>query len=888
MSHAAGHDLLHYSLTEKIGDGGMGAVWRAQDTSLDRDVAIKILSTELATDREMLARFEREAKILASLSHPNLASVFGVHEADGTPFIAMELVSGEDLSRVLARGPLPIDDSLRIAIEVASALEAAHAQGVVHRDLKPANIRLGADGHVKVLDFGLAKAVDPGSRGEDGAGMGLTSTGVILGTAPYMSPEQARGEAVDARSDIWAFGCVVWECLTGQRPFPARTVPEQIVVIQTQEPDWTLLPAATPPGLVRLLRRCLNKSPRQRLHHIADARIELEDLRAGEAAGPPSSPRAAAAPRRRPALAVAVAAVAGGAVAAVAMLWAGSGNPHPAGTPRARGPILSSFTQLTNYEGEELDAAISPDGEFVAFLGDRSGTFELYAGTLKHGGFEVVGRGNPKSRIYAPMVVVRKFGFLNDEPGLWLGGLDGRPLRRMPLVGGSLVPWLPAGMIHVDWTRDGKRIVYSHSAGGDPVYVADADDPVSEKPILGSFDGFHQHFPTWSTDEQWIYVVRGRVSSGVMDLFRVRPDGSGLQQLTRDLRNVSYPVSVDDRTVLFLAQEQDGSGPWVWQLDVESGEPPERATIGPMRFTSLSANRDRTRFVASISKPEATLNVFPIREEGVADEKDVEPYELNTVRALAPRIRAGSVYYLSSRGGGDGIWCLREGDGKPREIWSPKDGPVLDPPAVSPDGTRLAIVIRHPTPRLVVTDEEGTLQQRLLEDRGIDLLGAPCWSPDGAWIAIGGVQAGKPGLFKIRVADGVPERLLTAEAMNPVWDPKNRMIVFQGAHRGAWQPLLAVTPEGQPVPGFPRLLVRPFGERARFLPDGTGLVCVMGLDPEQEFHLLDLESMTSRPLTNLASSARMRTFDVSADGRSVVFDRRRGNTDVYLIEPASR
>jgi serine/threonine protein kinase len=283
MSPQSGESLLHYRLVDKIGEGGMGVVWKAVDTTLDREVAIKILPDAFAADPERLARFEREAKMLASLNHPNVATVFGVHESKGTRFLAMELVPGEDLAQRLKGSRLPVDDAVHIARRVAKGLEAAHERGVIHRDLKPANIKVSIGGSVKILDFGLAKTLEPSS----GSDLDLTSSptrtsagtvaGTILGTAAYMSPEQARGQAVDQRSDIWSFACVVWECLTGQVLFGAATVSDSIGAILHNEPVWSALPADTPTGVQRMLRRCLAKDPNARLHSIADARIELED-----------------------------------------------------------------------------------------------------------------------------------------------------------------------------------------------------------------------------------------------------------------------------------------------------------------------------------------------------------------------------------------------------------------------------------------------------------------------------------------------------------------------------------------------------------------------------------------------------------------------------------
>ena len=284
----AGKQLLHYRLVEQIGEGGMGVVWRATDTTLGRDVAIKVLPEHVAADAERLARFEREAKLLASLNHPNIATIHGLHQVDDVSFLAMELLEGEDLSVQLQRGPFSVDEAIAVALQLAAALESAHEAGVIHRDLKPANIMVGSDGIVKVLDFGLAKALMPDTAsGDASASLSPTITsagtmlGTLLGTAAYMSPEQARGRPVGRTADVWAFGCVLFEMLTGRSTFKAETITDIIAAVVTRDPDWESLPEETPPALRRLLRRCLAKDLRQRLQHAGDARLELEESRSG-------------------------------------------------------------------------------------------------------------------------------------------------------------------------------------------------------------------------------------------------------------------------------------------------------------------------------------------------------------------------------------------------------------------------------------------------------------------------------------------------------------------------------------------------------------------------------------------------------------------------------
>ena len=301
-----GKTIAHYRIAAKIGEGGMGEVYRAEDTRLGRNVAIKLLPESVATDPERLARFEREAHLLAALTHPNIASIYGLEEADGLRCLVLELVEGETLAERIARGPLAPEEALGVARQVAEGVEGAHEKGIIHRDLKPANIKITPDGSVKLLDFGLAKAL-AGEAAEEDISHSPTLTamatqaGVILGTAAYMSPEQARGKPVDRRADIWAFGCVLYEMLTGKQAFGGETITDALAAVVRSEANLTALPSATPAGVERLLRRCLEKDPRRRLRDIGEARIALENILGGaekeEAAAAPAA--APAAPARR-------------------------------------------------------------------------------------------------------------------------------------------------------------------------------------------------------------------------------------------------------------------------------------------------------------------------------------------------------------------------------------------------------------------------------------------------------------------------------------------------------------------------------------------------------------------------------------------------------------
>src|SRR5215471_16168255 len=325
MGVAAGTRLGVYEVVGSLGVGGMGEVYRAQDTRLGRSIAMKVLPDAFAHDPDRVARFEREARVLASLNHPNIAALYGMEKIDGMLLLAMELVEGQTLAELIGRGPVPIVDAVKIAHQIAEALESAHEKGIIHRDLKPANVKVGADGKVKVLDFGLAKAMDSAPSNVDAVNTptmsvaARTFAGVVLGTAAYMSPEQAKGASTDQRTDVFAFGCVLYEMLVGRRTFPGDTVTEAIASVLAREPDLNALPPASSPRLLELLRRCLEKDPKRRWHAIGDVRVELDAIIAD-----PHGVTAAARGQRSPLLTRVVPAAVTGVVAAAiagAAVW---------------------------------------------------------------------------------------------------------------------------------------------------------------------------------------------------------------------------------------------------------------------------------------------------------------------------------------------------------------------------------------------------------------------------------------------------------------------------------------------------------------------------------------------------------------------------------------
>ena len=874
MALAAGTRLGPYEILGPLGAGGMGEVYRARDPRLGREVAIKVLPAGYSTDSERLRRFEQEARATAALNHPNILTVFDIARQDESPYIVSELLEGETLRDKLHGGELPVKNAIDYALQIIRGLAAAHERGIFHRDLKPENIFVTRTGQVKILDFGLAKLAMPESEGAGGLSATLTietatADGVLLGTMGHMSPEQLRGQPGDARSDVFSFGVVFYEMLSGKRAFHGKTSADTIsAILKEDPPDLMTMGRDVPPMLERIVRHCLEKDPPARFQSARDVEFALES---SSTISSSAVPVVTAAGRRKTWL------VAAALMAALVLL--GAGFATWTGLNRSRSVVQNpladaQFTPLTNLQGAGTDPTISPDGKFVAFISDRSGTFDIWLIQATGGSLANLTQG----RLGDARAPLRAIGFSGNGSEVWSAGTPERRLMLWPLMGGAPHNFLDENAAEVAWSPDGTRLVYHKSGPGDPTFVADYNG-ANQHQIVQNEPGLHNHYPVWSKDGRWIYLARGRPATREMDMWRIPPGGGEAEQLTHLNTDIAYPTPINERTVLFVAHNEDGAGPWLWAFDAET-RTSRRVSSGLEQYAALAATADGQRLVANVVNPTVNLWSVPITGS-VAEEGQVEAFPLPTVRAQAPRFGGGSLFYLSSRDGADGLWGFR--DGQALEIWKGAEGAFHSPAAVSADGKRIAFALRRNGKRQMhVMAADGTQLYPLSQD--VDIRGAASWSPDGQWIVTAGSDHQGAGLFKLPVNGGSPVRVATGRFLDPVWSPRGDLIVYCGTQVFTVTPLLAVHADGTPAK-LPEIKVQREGDRARFMPDGSGLIYMQGSTlAEQDFWLLDLGTMQSRRLTRLNNPAVMRAFDISPDGSRIVFDRLQENSEILLID----
>ncbi|MDE3179081.1 MAG: serine/threonine-protein kinase [Acidobacteriota bacterium] len=798
-----GTTVAHYRILEKIGVGGMGVVYRAHDSKLNRDVALKVLPEAVAHDAYRMARFEREAQVLASLNHPNVAAIYGLEESSGISALVMELVEGPTLAERLVVGqgpqsgsaarqkshrrdgahgvPLQLEEALPIAKQIAEALEYAHEHGIIHRDLKPANIKITPDGTVKVLDFGLAKlargtGVLPVDHEQDARATAmptasldpesLTTPGMIMGTAAYMSSEQARGKAVDRRADIWAFGCVLYETLAGKQAFAGDTFSDTLAAVLTKDPDWSALPAATSAPIQRLIRRCLVKDPKQRLQAIGDARITIEETLSG-APQDWSAPPLVAAPvsdrvwRRALPWAPAVVFLLA-AIALAAAYWRTIHAPPSAIISEVLPPAKSAFVVNTQSEAAPQ---LSPDGRRLVFLANGpQGKPLLWVRSLDSTeGRPLEGTENADTPFWSP-------------DGRYVGFIAGGKLKKIAVSGGS-----PVDLCDAHIGRGG-----SWSPDGTILFAPDTYTPLYRVPAGGG-----QPLPVTTLD-------RAR-----------RETGHRWPQFLPDNRHFLYYA---------VSPSADSSGTYVGSLD---GGKPKLLLRGDSNalYTSpgyLLYLRGGTLMAQQFDPGRLKLSGDPI--------------------AIAPPgsggglIAAGRAVVTASRNGilafGSGLgaagWQMQwfERNGKP--AGSLGDAKLFDAPRLSPDGKELAAQVGS---AIWVFNLARGVRARLTFDRSTDT--GPVWSPDGSKIAFSSMRGGPYQIYeKAANGTGTAQRLLKDNAPEWVdsWSPDGRYIAYERLDPrgetgwGIW--MLPLFGDKKPFP----FIQGPFNDReASYSPDGKWL-----------------------------------------------------------------
>ena len=857
---AAGTAVSHYEIISRIGAGGMGEVYLARDTKLGRKVALKFLAAHSTSDDDAHARFLNEARTAAALDHPNICPIYEIDEDKGQTFIAMAYIEGETISHKVHTHPLTVDEIQSIGIDIAQGLKGAHKKGVVHRDIKGANILITAEGQAKITDFGLAKLADVSK---------LTRTGVVLGTAAYMSPEQVRGESVDCRSDIWSLGVVLYEMVTGQLPFQGekqQSVTHQILH-HVAEPV-TALRTGVPLDLERIIEKCLQKDARNRYQDADDLLVDLRNLDKRSIRSQST--------RKGSRIWMPVALVLL-AIAIVSVTWAILASNK---VEEFKNPLEdATFRKLTDIEGYK-DATISPDGKLVAFVSDHDGQFDIWVSQVETGSIY-----NRTKGLYGDFRGgLQDVGFSHNSSELlsFSVAIDPYYVKILPLIDGPPKRILRDSVVMAFWSPDGNSLVYYVATPGDPVFIADADG-TSSQVLLESEPGMHNHYQRWSPDGEWIYMIRGGEELYDFNLWRVRRDGSGLEQLTEGLVGVSYPAPISNRMVLFTARDTEGAGPWLWAVDVET-KTFKKVSFGLDEYSSISASQDGTRLAASIIDPEASteeLMSVPLLDT-IATESQVTKIQLPVRHAQAPRYSEESLYFLSSTVGGNGLWKFE--NGQVQELWNGSVAALDEVPAVSLDGKTIAIsFVRNGIHCLHTIDADGS-NLRLLSD-SVDIRGSFSFSPDGRWIVASGVVGERQGIYKVSTEDGHHELLKEEFAWDPIWSPKGDFIVYTGERISGFRALHMIRADGQEV-NLPDTKVYVEGERYRFLPDGSGLVYMRGWVTDTNFWLLNLTTMKPRRLTRLAKGPTMRTFDISPDGKTIVFDRMRIKTKIVLIELA--
>lgn len=815
MPLATGTRIGPYEVLAPLGAGGMGEVYRARDTDLDRSAALKALPDAFAGDPERLARFEREAKVLAALSHPNIASIYGLIEADGRRHLALELVEGETLADRIKRGPLAIEDTLEVARQVASALEAAHDAGIVHRDLKPANVMVRPDGTAKVLDFGLATVASgaAGAPASDSPSAGFTPDsptmarayapgisptygsfpGVILGTASYMSPEQARGRPVDRRSDLWSFGCVLYECLVGRPAFEGETISDLMVSILREEPHWEALPAATPTSIRRLLRRCLAKDVRRRLSSAADARLEIEETLSGEAE----------------AYEVAGAAAAG----------AGGRGAVAAAMPRLHLTLVPPPGVSFQLRGQNPGPPVlSPDGTRVAFTGrPKQGPQQIWVRSLRDGGaVPLAGTDGAQYPFWSPDS--QSIGFFAEGKLKRIPAAGGPTLVLAEAIDGKGGAWSPQGEIVYTATPTSPLLAVSENAGSTPRAVTDlAATPRTDSHRLASFlpDG-----------RRFLFVARADVgllggpATWKHNLYVGSLDGDA----PRLLGPTESQAILCEGQVLRLRQRALYAEPFDPKTLEFGGRPVLLASgvamLGPAGLGMFSVSQNGI-LAYQLAPPEYAAHISIYDRSGRFQRRLAENV-LALGCSLSPDAKRLAVSIHDARANIADIWIYDMARGtRDRFTFGPDS---CDNPVWSPDGKSLAYaaITNEGSAILVKTLGDNRPERKLLE-HGRELI-PDSWSPDGNTLIVA-ARASISGteLRAVSIADPTQSTCLLPEdetGYQSRFSPDGRWYAYTGYATGR----IGLFVRPFPGPGRKSQVSDVAGHTPRFRKDGKELM----------------------------------------------------------------
>lgn len=864
-----GRTIAHYEILSSLGQGGMGAVYKARDTRLDRPVAIKVLPPERIADADRRARFVREAKAASALNHPNIIHIYDISIAADVPFIAMEYVEGQTLEALIRPGGLPLTEVVNYAVQIAEALAAAHTAGIIHRDLKPSNILVTPNGLVKVLDFGLAKLREPDDRaGEDDTRTVLPRTmhGVIVGTPAYMSPEQAEGKPVDTRSDVFSFGSLLYEMISGARPFTS-TSPVDVLhdVVHTRARPLAELKPSTPVELRLIVEKALEKNRDDRYQSTNDLVVDLKRLQRSFVQ-PVSTP--AATPQRHArshALTLAVATILLG-LAAV-FLWRFSAQ------PAWTNPLADAqFRRLTDFPGAEFDAVTSHDGRFAAFLSDGDGSVDLWVTQIGTGQFTNLTRGQWRMLSSIPTTLQT---LAYSPEGTHVAAFLKETTALFPVMGGAPRILLDPG-IEAVWSPDGKKLAYHDLSAGDPIFIADADGSNRQQLFQGG-PGEHCHYLSWSPDSNYLYFARGVVTSSEMDIWRVPTGGGESERLTFHNTQTSHPVALDDRTLLYISTAEDAARTVLYALDLRR-RVTRTINLGVQQYLSIAASGDRQRLVVTESIPTASLWTMPISGTA-ADQSVAARLELPTAQAVAPRFGPDYLLYLYAAGGSNGLWKVQQGAAT--ELWKGDRGGVVAAPAISADGSQVAFPVRRQG-RTTLFRMAASGANAVALAPSLLVRGAPSWSPDGRSVVVSGDDGG-PGIVKVPVDGGSPTRLVDGRTFHPLWSPNGQFIVYSEAGDvGGLLRVKAISPEKTPV-ALPDLLVSYVGDPYRFLPGREALVVLQGgtSAQDQSFWVVELATGHRRQIAIPRPAGVVRSFDSSSTLSAVEMSDRRRNPNVF-------